>query len=66
MTESRTPSNSEVSMSSWSFIDRRSLSLIPDGASARSFRWAWSGSAGGAELPSSSAYMYIQTHIHVL
>ena len=56
-----TPSNSEVSMSSWSFIDRRSVSRIPEGASASSIRWVWSGSTAGAGLASSSAYKEIET-----
>ena len=49
-----TPSSSEVSMRSWSFIERRSLSLIPDGASANSIRWVWSASTRWAGLDSSS------------
>lgn len=51
-----TPSNSEVSMRSWSFMERRSLSLIPDGASASAIRWVWSCSTGGAGSASSSAW----------
>lgn len=45
-----TPSNSDVSIKSWSFMERISLSLIPVGAAASSMRWVWSGSTGGAGL----------------
>ena len=51
----RTPSSSEVSISSWSFRQRRSPSFIPEGASASSMRWVWSASGEGAGFASSSA-----------
>ena len=50
-----TPRSSEVSMRSWSFMERRSLSFMPAGASASSIRWVWSGSTGGAGFAPSSA-----------